>query len=134
MRAKEEVELHEIFRLANIDHSGYIDETAELFNLSKAVNPNFIPEKCHVLLNKMDMRRDGQSSPMEFIEFVFKFMEAFTSPQREKGLKKMRQAAEGLARKAEEACKVTYEACGLQVTLVVSSVLDLIFDEVVVSV
>ena len=103
-RAKEEAELREIFRLADTDRSGYIDET-ELLDLGKAVNPNFTPEKCRVLLNKMDTSRDGQLSPSEFIEFVFKFMEAFTAPQREKGLKEMRKAAEGLARKAEEARK-----------------------------
>ena len=39
-RAKEEAELREIFRLADTDRSGYIDET-ELLGLGKAVNPNF---------------------------------------------------------------------------------------------
>ena len=79
----------------------------------------------------MDTSRDGQLSPSEFIEFVFKFIEAFTMPQREKGLKNMWKAAEGLVRKAEEARNAIYEAQGPQVAPVVSSVHDLIFDEVV---
>ena len=60
-RAAEEAELCEIFRLADADRSGYIDE-AELLDLGRAVNASFTPQKCRALLGRMDTSRDGQVS------------------------------------------------------------------------
>ena len=95
-----DAELREIFRMADQDHSGFVDDD-ELLALGQAVNPSFTPQKCRDLIDRMDTSRDGKVSPDEFVELVQKVMEGLSEPAKQKGMRAMRAAAEGLVKKAE---------------------------------
>ena len=100
--AANEAELRKIFQLADINHSGYIDE-AELLGFGKAVNPTFTAEHCRMLLKKMDTSRDGQVSPSEFIVWASNILDGQPTSYLEGAINSMRVAAERLATEAEQA-------------------------------
>ena len=109
-KASTEAELREIFHLADHDRSGLINADA-LLALGQAANPSFTAQKCHDLIDRMDSNHTGRLLPDKFVEVMQKAMEGLSEPARQKGMKAMQAAAEGVARRAEaEAARKEAEA------------------------
>ena len=99
-QATVEAQLREIFHLADPHRRGIID-AGELLVLGRSVNPSSTPQKCRGLMDSRDTSCDGKVSADEFVQLVQKAMEGLSEPKRQKGMKALQSAAEGLAQKAE---------------------------------
>ena len=107
--ARTEAEMREIFRLADEHRSGFIDAD-KLSTLSQAVNPSFTRQKLEALIDRMHTSQHGNVSFDDFVELVQKVMEGLSEPAKQTGIKTMRAAAEGAARKAQAEVRANADA------------------------
>merc|ERR1711998_304439 len=92
---KHDVVLREIFDLADVDRSGFLDAD-ELLLLGQATNPKFTEQKCKSLMKEMDTSKDQKVDVHEFLQFANHFDKLDAT-----GIQRMRDAAEALSKKAK---------------------------------
>ena len=97
--AREKDELRSIFRLADVDASGFLDFD-ELLALGRAVNAKFTPDQCLALLKILDTNHDNKVSEEEFLGLVQDYLK-FPKGARETGMLAMKVVAEHVAKKAQ---------------------------------
>merc|ERR1711871_711189 len=95
VKKEQDVALRQIFELADVDRSGFLD-ASELLILGQATNPGFTEQRCRSMMKKMDSNHDQKVDVLEFIHFANR-----VDTLDAKGIKRMRDAAEALSKKAK---------------------------------
>merc|ERR1711998_321290 len=94
-RKEQDIALRQIFELADVDQSGFLD-ASELLVLGQATNPKFTEQRCQSMMKQMDSNHDQKVDVLEFIQFANNVDKLSTT-----GIKRMRDAAEALSKKSK---------------------------------